>query len=147
RAHPHQRGHLRPRVATLDRVASSIVQTAPGASMAGTERSRSVHGLIGMCCRTCARVTEAGVTGLLERAVPISEEKPLNREELADADGFSFVAIGASAGGLAALTRVLSALPADFRAPIAVVQHLDPHYRSLIPQILGRRTRLTVREV
>ncbi len=79
--------------------------------------------------------------------MPISEEKPLARVEQADADGFTFVAIGASAGGLAALTRVLSALPADFGAPIAIVQHLDPHYRSLIPQILGRRTRLTVCEV
>jgi two-component system chemotaxis response regulator CheB len=37
-------------------------------------------------------------------------------------------------------------LPADFPAPIAVVQHLDPRYRSLMAQILGRKTHLLVRE-
>jgi two-component system chemotaxis response regulator CheB len=58
-----------------------------------------------------------------------------------------FIAIGASAGGLHALTTVLCALPGDFAAPIAVVQHLDPRYRSLIAQILGRRTALSVRQV
>jgi hypothetical protein len=91
---------VRPRRATIVRVAlAAAFAAALGADLAGTHHSRFVHVLIGVCCRTCAGVTEAGVTAVLERAVPISEEKPLNREEQAGADGFSFVAIGASAGG------------------------------------------------
>ena len=62
------------------------------------------------------------------------------------ADGFEIVAMAASAGGLKALTGVLAALPADFPAALVVVQHLDPRHRSLMAEILGRRTALGVRQ-
>ncbi len=45
--------------------------------------------------------------------------------QFADA-AFDIVAVAASAGGLLALIEVLSKLPRDFTAAIAVVQHLDP---------------------
>ncbi len=54
------------------------------------------------------------------------------------------VVMAASAGGLAALSAVLGSLPADFPAAVLVVQHLDPHYKSLMGDILGRRTALKV---
>ena len=57
---------------------------------------------------------------------------------------FDIVAIAASAGGLTALTSVLSRLPSDFGPAVVVVQHLDPRHRSLLAQILGRRTALPV---
>lgn len=57
------------------------------------------------------------------------------------------VALVASAGGLAALSQVLSDLPRDFPVPIAVVQHLDRRHPSLMADILGRRTSLPVKEV
>jgi two-component system, chemotaxis family, protein-glutamate methylesterase/glutaminase len=56
------------------------------------------------------------------------------------------VALAASAGGLAALSAVVAALPAGFPAPVLVVQHLDPHHRSLMAEILARRTPCTVKE-
>jgi len=59
---------------------------------------------------------------------------------------FDIVALAASAGGLNALTHVLHALPADFAAAIVVVQHLDPRHRSLMADILGRRTGLKVKQ-
>jgi two-component system chemotaxis response regulator CheB len=59
---------------------------------------------------------------------------------------FEIVALAASAGGLKALTDVLAALPADFRAALVVVQHLDPRHRSLMAELLGRRTALPVKE-
>jgi two-component system, chemotaxis family, protein-glutamate methylesterase/glutaminase len=59
---------------------------------------------------------------------------------------FEVVAIAASAGGLKALSETLSALPADFAAAIVVVQHLDPRHRSLMAEILGRRTTLSVKQ-
>ena len=61
-------------------------------------------------------------------------------------DGFDIVALAASAGGLKALTEVLAALPAKFPTAIVVVQHLDPRHRSLMAEILGRRTAIKVRE-
>jgi len=59
---------------------------------------------------------------------------------------FDVVALAASAGGLTALSRVLTDLPADFPAALLVVQHLDPHHRSLMAAILGRRTALRVQQ-
>ena len=60
------------------------------------------------------------------------------------APGFDIVALAASAGGLSALTEVLAALPAEFPAALVVVQHLDPRHRSLMAEILGRRTAIKV---
>jgi two-component system, chemotaxis family, protein-glutamate methylesterase/glutaminase len=57
---------------------------------------------------------------------------------------FDIVAVAASAGGLTALIEVLATLPADFRAAIVIVQHLDPRHPSLMAEILSRRTPLKV---
>jgi two-component system chemotaxis response regulator CheB len=59
---------------------------------------------------------------------------------------YAIIAIAASAGGLMALTEVLAALPGDLPVPIVVVQHLAPRHRSLMAEILGRRTALQVRQ-
>jgi two-component system, chemotaxis family, protein-glutamate methylesterase/glutaminase len=70
-----------------------------------------------------------------------------HRVELASDPAFRIVALAASAGGLAALSEVLSGLPGDFPSPVLVVQHLDPHHRSWMAEILSRRARLDVRQV
>ncbi len=62
------------------------------------------------------------------------------------ATAFDVVVVATSAGGLKALTRIFSMLPAGFPAAILVVQHLDPRHRSLMAEILSRRTRLSVLE-
>src|SRR2546425_11352918 len=54
--------------------------------------------------------------------------------------------MAASAGGLTALTSILSHLSPDFGAAVVMVQHLDPRHRSLMPQIVGRRSNLPVHE-
>jgi len=57
---------------------------------------------------------------------------------------FDVVVFAASAGGLRALSEVVAGLPADFGAALVAVQHLDPRHRSLMAEILSRRTRLLV---
>jgi two-component system chemotaxis response regulator CheB len=59
---------------------------------------------------------------------------------------FDVIALAASAGGLGALTRILASLPDDCPAALVVVQHLDPRHRSLMADILSRRTSLTVKQ-
>ncbi len=59
---------------------------------------------------------------------------------------FDVVSIAASAGGLAAISKVLADLPADFPAAITIVQHLDPRHRSLMADILSRRSPLKVKQ-
>jgi two-component system chemotaxis response regulator CheB len=73
------------------------------------------------------------------------EASKRNMKFHADA-AFDIVALAASAGGLKALSRVLEALPADFPATVVVVQHLDPRHRSLMANILSRRTPLHVKQ-
>jgi two-component system, chemotaxis family, protein-glutamate methylesterase/glutaminase len=74
-----------------------------------------------------------------------SEAEQIHPNHLADAN-FGIVAIAASAGGLKALSEVISTLPANFPVPIAIIQHLDPKHRSLMADILSRRTKLQVKQ-
>jgi two-component system, chemotaxis family, protein-glutamate methylesterase/glutaminase len=48
------------------------------------------------------------------------------------------VVIGASAGGIAALTTLLGGLPPDFPAALFVVVHIPPSAVSRLPEILSR---------
>jgi two-component system chemotaxis response regulator CheB len=54
------------------------------------------------------------------------------------------IGIGASAGGIDALIKVVTVLPATLAHPVCVVVHLAPSSRSLLPAILDRRCALTV---
>ena len=65
----------------------------------------------------------------------------------ASSDLFPIVGIGASAGGLEAMTRLLRALPNDNPMALVLVQHLDPNHESMLVDILSRETPMPVREV
>lgn len=54
------------------------------------------------------------------------------------------VGIGASAGGLEVLERLFRAVPADTGMAYVVVQHLSPDFKSLMPELLERHTRMPV---
>ena len=66
-----------------------------------------------------------------------------NRAGEAQEASFHVVMLGASTGGLNALSEVLSALPGDFPAVITVIQHLQP---SELADILQSRTVLQVKQ-
>jgi two-component system CheB/CheR fusion protein len=57
------------------------------------------------------------------------------------------VGIGASAGGLEALERFFANVPLDSGMAFVVVQHLSPDFRSLMDELLARRTKLPIRLV
>ncbi|HEX8037214.1 MAG TPA: CheR family methyltransferase [Ktedonobacterales bacterium] len=57
------------------------------------------------------------------------------------------IAIGSSAGGIEALSTLVSGLPSDFSAPVVIAQHLDPRRISHLGEILARRTTLPVRTI
>ena len=57
------------------------------------------------------------------------------------------VVVGSSAGGIDALSVLVSTLPALFPAPIVIAQHLDPRRESHLAEILARRSTLPVRTV
>jgi two-component system CheB/CheR fusion protein len=57
------------------------------------------------------------------------------------------VVIGSSAGGIDALSTLVSTLPAGFCAPVIIAQHLDPRRVSHLGEILQRRSVLPVQSV
>jgi two-component system chemotaxis response regulator CheB len=61
-------------------------------------------------------------------------------------DRIDAVVIGASAGGVEALSVLLPALPADSKAAVFIVLHLPRDRPSLLSEIFARRCRLPVRE-
>ncbi|MFD0412907.1 chemotaxis protein CheB [Streptomyces sp. NPDC127108] len=58
---------------------------------------------------------------------------------------FAVVAIAASAGGVHGVAVLLEALGPELPVPVLLVQHLDPRHRTVIAEVLGRRTGLTVK--
>src|SRR5258705_2414329 len=89
----------------------------------------------------------------LEAVVPLDESAEI-REGISgvqdaaetrerDAEKFFVVGIGASAGGLEALSELVKHAPLDKMA-LVVVQHLAPHHESILPQLLARSTKVEV---
>ena len=54
------------------------------------------------------------------------------------------VGIGASAGGLEALQQFFQHMPGNSGLSFVVIQHLSPDYKSLMADILGKHTEMTV---
>jgi two-component system CheB/CheR fusion protein len=72
-----------------------------------------------------------------ENSVPESVVAPAARPEFV-------VGVGASAGGLEALEHFFEQVPLDSGMAFVVVQHLSPDFKSLMDEILSRRTKLPV---
>jgi two-component system CheB/CheR fusion protein len=59
-------------------------------------------------------------------------------------DNFLVVALGASAGGLEAVRKLLASMPADSGMAFVLIQHLDPTHRSMMVDLLARDTAMNV---
>ncbi|MDQ2646292.1 MAG: PAS domain-containing protein, partial [Myxococcota bacterium] len=57
---------------------------------------------------------------------------------------FQVVGIGASAGGLEALEKLFGAMPENTGMAFVVVQHLSPDFKSVMDELLARKTRIPV---
>jgi len=62
-------------------------------------------------------------------------------------NSFPVVAIGASAGGLEAMMELLKYLPATTGMAFIYVQHLSPDHKSLLTEILSKKTKMKVQEI
>ena len=48
------------------------------------------------------------------------------------------VVVGASAGGMEALQKLVAGLPEDLLASVFIVWHLSPGVKTVLPAVLGR---------
>ena len=67
------------------------------------------------------------------------------RHAVASTAGDALIAIGASAGGPAALATLLAGLPKDLPAAMVIVQHVDEHMAPGLANWLGQRSALPLR--
>ncbi len=74
-----------------------------------------------------------------KKSSTISEDKQKSKP-------FPIVAIGASAGGIEAMTELLKNLPSNTGMAYVYIQHLNPSHESMLASILGRSTGMTVIE-
>src|ERR1043165_6555262 len=65
-------------------------------------------------------------------------------DKLESGDKEDLVVVGASAGGVGALSTLVSTLNKSFPAPIVIAQHLDPQRPSQLGSILERRSTLPI---
>jgi two-component system, chemotaxis family, CheB/CheR fusion protein len=79
---------------------------------------------------------------------PSSAETPTPRSQGVannrSSNTFPIVGIGASAGGLEALSRFFSSLPADNGMGFVVIQHLAPERESVMPELLAKKTSMPI---
>ncbi len=60
---------------------------------------------------------------------------------------FSIVGIGASAGGLNAITEFFTHMPNDTGLAFVVVQHLSPDFKSLMDELLAKHTAMPIKVI
>jgi two-component system CheB/CheR fusion protein len=80
-------------------------------------------------------------------ALPDDAADPAGATPAAVPGSVLIVGVGASAGGLEALSALLTGIRPGPRLAVVVVQHLSPTYRSMLPQLLARETTLVVDEL
>ncbi|MES2656171.1 MAG: chemotaxis protein CheB [Bacteroidota bacterium] len=79
------------------------------------------------------------------KATSTTKKTPVKKE--IKEKSFPVVAIGASAGGLEAMMELLKNLPADTGMAFIYVQHLSPDHKSLLTEILSKKTKMKVQEI
>ena len=67
-----------------------------------------------------------------------------NKAVYSKIDKFPIVAIGASAGGLEALEEFFGNMPKNSGMAFVVIQHLDPHHKGMMSELLQRITEMKV---
>ncbi len=74
---------------------------------------------------------------------PSKINKAANKKPIAK-ESFTIVALGASAGGLEAITVFLQNLTSDTGMAYIYVQHLSPDHKSLLASLLANETEMEV---
>ena len=81
----------------------------------------------------------SAITGPAEESVLASTSSPRRR-------AYKLVAIGTSTGGPVALQRVLTQLPANFPAPIVIIQHMPAAFTNAFAERLNKLCHIDVKE-
>ncbi len=67
--------------------------------------------------------------------------------DVSQSSDLTIIGVGSSAGGLEAISELVGSLPPHLDASYVVVQHLSPHHKSLMTELVARQTKLEVEDV
>ncbi len=101
----------------------------------------------GYATSPAAVATPAARTPARPLSAPVQPAaEPPRRSAAPRKRSYKLVAIGTSTGGPVALQKVLTQLPADFPAPLLLIQHMPGTFTKAFAERLDRLCRITVRE-
>lgn len=87
----------------------------------------------------------------IKEKAPVSDKKSTKalaaNKTKYDWKSFTVVAIGASAGGLDAITQLLQNLSHETGMAYIYVQHLSPDHKSMLAELLSKKTKMKVQDV
>jgi two-component system CheB/CheR fusion protein len=112
------------------------VSANTGESEAPRAREASALEMGGAASIGTTSVSDSGVRMIADSEPPPSAE--------AGVPELYVVGVGASAGGLDALEQFFSAMPEDTGMAFVVIQHLSPDFKSVMDELLARRTKIPV---
>jgi two-component system chemotaxis response regulator CheB len=125
--------------------ASDYVTKPANAAGLATAQQRIREDLVPKIKSLCRLGTPA--TGVAKReGYATAAPRPFTLRAVGPAITADIVAIAVSTGGPAALAEILSRLPADFPAPILLVQHMPQMFTRFLAERLNAQTPLTVVE-
>lgn len=78
--------------------------------------------------------------------IPARTHAPVSSSPAPKRKAYKLVAIGTSTGGPVALQRVLTQLPANFPAPIVLIQHMPAAFTKAFAERLDKLCRISVKE-
>ena len=81
-----------------------------------------------------------------EKTERTEEKEEAAPETEPDTKSFPIVGIGASAGGLEAFTQFFKNMPPNSGVAFVLIQYLDPHHASRMPELLNKYTEMPVIE-
>src|SRR3970040_223008 len=78
------------------------------------------------------------------KTVQISKKRSKSGVPNFEGEKFPIVGIGASAGGLESFELFFKNLPVDTGMAFVIIQHLDPTHEGILPELIQRKTGMTV---
>ncbi|RWU20759.1 chemotaxis response regulator protein-glutamate methylesterase [Pseudomonas alkylphenolica] len=91
-------------------------------------------------------VSSLGASAAVRSAAPVRAAAPVASSPAPKRKPYKLVAIGTSTGGPVALQRVLTQLPANFPAPIVLIQHMPAAFTKAFAERLDKLCKISVKE-
>ena len=92
------------------------------------------------------RVRKVRTSGARAKAVKASKRPKLKPVQRSPRPSRRIAAIGASAGGLEALEQFFDAQPTDTGLTFVIIQHLSPHFPSVMDELLARHSSMNIHQ-